>query len=307
MRAFTAILAAAALTAVATPTLADTAQDFQFYTLGNLNLNGQTLNGRVAAGGNAQFSSSSLMGAGSSLVVGGDLTYLNGGTVANGALVGGSSTAPGYLPISAGQSTLPVDFTTENLRLKNLSTTLAGLETTGTAYVQWGGLFFDGLTSGLNIVTIDASQLAGVNWLGTNLATGTELLINVTGNTASLGGGLHSNAASTILWNFANATAITAGGVSLGGSILAPNAAFQGNSGTISGSLITGSFNGAISFGNSGYTGGLLAPSIAPALPGGGLGSVAVPEPSVWAMMILGFGAVGAVLRRRRAPDALAA
>lgn len=30
--------------------------------------------------------------------------------------------------------------------------------------------------------------------------------------------------------------------------------------------------------------------------------SVAVPEPSTWAMMIIGFGAAGAVLRRRRAP-----
>jgi len=36
----------------------------------------------------------------------------------------------------------------------------------------------------------------------------------------------------------------------------------------------------------------------APPLPGGGVG--AVPEPGVWALMILGFGAVGAMLRRRR-------
>jgi hypothetical protein len=32
------------------------------------------------------------------------------------------------------------------------------------------------------------------------------------------------------------------------------------------------------------------------------LAVAAVPEPSTWAMMLLGFGAVGAVLRRRRAP-----
>ena len=34
--------------------------------------------------------------------------------------------------------------------------------------------------------------------------------------------------------------------------------------------------------------------------------SGAVPEPSTWAMMIAGFGAVGATMRRRRAPTALA-
>ena len=32
-----------------------------------------------------------------------------------------------------------------------------------------------------------------------------------------------------------------------------------------------------------------------------GVGSVSVPEPATWAMMIMGFGAVGAVVRRRRA------
>lgn len=41
--------------------------------------------------------------------------------------------------------------------------------------------------------------------------------------------------------------------------------------------------------------------SIAGRLAGGG----AVPEPSTWAMMILGFGAIGAVLRRRRLNPAL--
>ncbi len=35
-------------------------------------------------------------------------------------------------------------------------------------------------------------------------------------------------------------------------------------------------------------------------------GSVGVPEPATWAMMILGFGAVGAVIRRRRASLSLA-
>lgn len=35
-------------------------------------------------------------------------------------------------------------------------------------------------------------------------------------------------------------------------------------------------------------------------VPPGTIGSGAVPEPSTWAMMILGFGAVGATLRRRQ-------
>ena len=31
------------------------------------------------------------------------------------------------------------------------------------------------------------------------------------------------------------------------------------------------------------------------------IGSAAVPEPSAWALMIAGFGGMGALLRRRRA------
>jgi len=34
---------------------------------------------------------------------------------------------------------------------------------------------------------------------------------------------------------------------------------------------------------------------------GGGGGGAAVPEPATWAMMIVGFGAAGAMMRRRRA------
>jgi hypothetical protein len=35
------------------------------------------------------------------------------------------------------------------------------------------------------------------------------------------------------------------------------------------------------------------------------LGAAAVPEPSSWAMMLLGFAAVGMVLRRRRSDEVI--
>src|SRR5579859_8058017 len=52
---------------------------------------------------------------------------------------------------------------------------------------------------------------------------------------------------------------------------------------------------------------GVLSAETAP--PAGGLGNLAqgaIPEPAAWAMMILGFGGVGALLRRRRGVPTLA-
>jgi hypothetical protein len=46
---------------------------------------------------------------------------------------------------------------------------------------------------------------------------------------------------------------------------------------------------------------GTLSATELPIIRGGGLGEgVAVPEPAAWTMMILGFGGIGAALRRRR-------
>lgn len=310
MRRLVAAAAAAAL--IASPALAaESANDFQLYVLGDLTMNGQNIGNRVAVGGDASFSSTSIGGATAdmpaSLVVGGDLTYVNGGSIAGQALVGGADNALPYLPVVAGQSNLPVDFTVENLRLKNLSATLAGQAATGSAYVQWGGLFLNGQDAGLNVFSVTTAMLSQVSWFSASIASGSQVLINVTGDAANLSGGLDFFTASNVLWNFSDATSITAGGVSLGGSILAPNAAFTGNGGTIQGNLIAGSFNGAMSFGNALYGGDLLTPLAAAPGDPGRPGVVAIPEPGVWALMILGFGAVGTMLRRRRAADRLAA
>ena len=79
-----------------------------------------------------------------------------------------------------------------------------------------------------------------------------------------------------------------------------------------------------------GYTGGILCPETNPSVTPCGFASVgfarngafsglasgdltlrplqgAVPEPAAWAMMVVGFGGLGAVLRRRRALSATAA
>jgi len=296
------LAAAISLAAAAPAGAAELVTDFQLYVLGDLTMNGDQIKQRAAVGGNATFKGTSISGAGSSygssLVVGGDLSYVNGGSIVGGAQVGGASHVPSYMPVSAGLASLPVDFNAENLRLKNLSAALATWAATGVTELKWGSnLYLTGAGSGLNVFTIDAATLAQASVIKANVAPGSQVLINVTGDVVNLKGGLTFDDPSSVLWNFAGANQITAGGLSLGGSVLAPNATFFGNYGSISGDLVVGAFNGSISLKGNGYGGDLLTPPPAP-LPGAGV--VAVPEPGVWALMILGFGAVGAMLRRRR-------
>ena len=305
MRCSALIVSLAILGAPGLSWAAESASDFQLYVLRDLNLIGQNIGKRAAVGGNATFTGTSIGGATisspASLVVGGNLTYKNGGSIAGQALVGGSNQAFSYMPVTAGVSSLPVDFSLENLRLKNLSTTLAATSANGVAELKWGGLHLTGQDAGLNVFNIEASALSQATWFNANISPGSQVLINVLGGNVNMTGGLSFHQSSNILWNFADASSIRAGNVSIGGSILAPNATFYGGGGTVVGNMVVGAFDGAMSFGGSGYAGSLLTPPPVQAPPPLASGPVgAVPEPTTWAMMLLGFFGLGALLRRSR-------
>lgn len=123
------------------------------------------------------------------------------------------------------------------------------------------------------------------------------VVVNVKGSAPVLPSGTNWNGgddASTlganVIWNFYEATSVDLGSKSWYGSILAPEAQLKNNN-FVSGSVVAASMiqNGEIRMN------GLSAPGLT------ALSNTAVPEPATWAMMILGFGAIGSVLRRRRA------
>jgi hypothetical protein len=120
------------------------------------------------------------------------------------------------------------------------------------------------------------------------------VIINLTGQT----GGTLSNygfqgdyQAGQTLFNFVDATNLSLSGLGVYGSILAPNANITGGYGQINGSVMAQSYSGPGQLNWTAFKG---------ALPTAGGVPAAIPEPASWAMMILGVGAVGAVLRRRR-------
>ena len=311
------ILAAAVLAVAAAlaplSAQADTAKDYNLFVLGAMSAQGSDTEGRVAVGGNASLQSYSVADKASAstvnLVVKGNLTA-NGGSTVGKTIVGGTASYTNWSTagLQPPGTPLPVDFPAEAIRLKDLSAALAGRAPNGsTAYQNWGApagshgyqITLTGNNAGLNVFNVDGIKAFDANTFTINLAPGSTALINVTGfNDGLLNMGLTINgtASSNVLWNFADATSLSFRGVGMLGSVLAPNAAYTG-SGVINGQLLVGSYTGSWAGGATQvnkvmYTGGLLDPVVRL--------QASVPEPATWAMMIMGFGFVGAALRRRR-------
>ena len=178
----------------------------------------------------------------------------------------------------------------------SLSAQLKGLAPTGTmTSAQWkpGQATLTGTSTGINVFNIDGSDGTAPWSVIYNLTfsgPGTGAIVNVAGTSLSSHitfnfGGL---AADQVIFNFYEANSVSMGGMNINGSILAPSALVTLNGGSVLGSVIADSFSSAgTTIGGQGFSG--YAPSAG-----------AVPEPSTWAMLILGFGAVGAAMRRRR-------
>ena len=80
------------------------------------------------------------------------------------------------------------------------------------------------------------------------------------------------------------------GATILCGRAIALTAAVTMDTNTVSGNCASGGGygSGRTDFGSHGFSGS------------GGSGGGAVPEPATWALMLLGFGGLGAMLRRQR-------
>lgn len=291
---------------------ATTILDYNLVVLGNFNGYNSDVEGKVAVKGNAAITSYSVgakAGAGDNLVVGGNLAVGTGGGSTNGrTLVGGTVTTPswggyGNGGITAGASTLPIDFAAETARMTWLSDTLGSYATNGTIVQQWGQMFFTGTNATLNVFDVTAAQMASSNTFHINVTPGSQVLFNISGLSASMqnaGFDLRGVDASKILYNFYDATALSFSGIGLLGSVLAPDAAYRGGYGNVNGEMIVASFDAPTQINTIPYTGTLLglAPAVIHHDPAPVPGPV--PEAATWMQMIAGFGAVGWIIRRTR-------
>jgi choice-of-anchor A domain-containing protein len=113
--------------------------------------------------------------------------------------------------------------------------------------LQWSTLTLAGTNTSLDIFDITASMLQSASTITINAPTSAEVLINVSGTSATLSNAGFSgsfNSDANTLFNFYQATSLNISGISVDGSILAPLANVSFNSGQLNGELIAASLTG---------------------------------------------------------------
>jgi choice-of-anchor A domain-containing protein len=316
-------------------TLSNISKTYNLYTSGDVGKPASPnsysdVEGKVAAGGSAYLRGYEVglkNQGGDALVVGQNLTYQSGtvhgnvvagggasfptnqgGTTVEGTVAagGGLGVAPTQYAGSATFSGLPIDFTQVTNDLVAASSFLNGAAAHGQGALgqvtnTWGTLNLTSSASGLVFFDLAASDLKGISGLKFDVDPAATIVINLTGQIGGQFGSygfLGDVQKDLTLFNFVDATSIDMTNLGFMGSILAPLADLTGTWGQINGSVMVKSYNGTTQMNWAGFKGDLPTP---PGLPG------AVPEPSAWALMMIGVASLGGILRRRRrAADAVA-
>jgi choice-of-anchor A domain-containing protein len=293
----------ATLSGPASAALVGDAAAYNVFIFGNGTFTSQNTDtmGDLAAGGNVSLSSyqvaQGIAGTNASpnparLVVGGKLTASNGSVGSNGAGSIYTNSTPSLTSFTATggvhAQTLISSFSADATQYTNLSTLISDQATNGTTSGLLAGntLNFSGTASGLNIFTVSGATLSSSQTINISAPSGSTVLINVTGASASFSNGSVNDSsvgAGHVLWNFYQSTSVNlVGSKDPEGSILAPLAGVTGGFGALHGQLVADSYSGNTQFDSTPFTGSLPVP-----LPAG-----------AW-LLLSGLGALGGATRRR--------
>ena len=318
---FSALIAVAALSPLR-DLRAGPLGDFNVLTFGDFTAPSSDVEGRLYAGGNVALNSYSvgdkLQGAmvgGDTLVAGGDLTFTTGAVYHGNIKVGGSAagvaanvvsgtTNAGYtLTDNLGASGLPVDFAAEQARLTGISASLGALGNTGTSEFKWSQLFLTGgASAGRQVFNVSAQDLAAAtNVVVDGIANGVDVVINVIGANAAMSGGLDeffTNNRENVLFNFVDAETLNLANIGVQGSILATGADITTGWGVVWGQVVAESWNGPMQVNQVYFDGTPPSPPVEP-------DDVAVAEPGVLAIFVLGLAGLGFARRARRSRQAV--
>jgi choice-of-anchor A domain-containing protein len=275
------------------------------FALGDLRMTGNSVDGSAIVSGNATLTRYNINRTdkdafGSySLVVGGNLNYVEGGIQNGSWYAAGTSSLDRTNVSSSSKGTDPGVSSLSSMasQAKSLSSALKTVAATGTVGNQYGGLKVTGTNSAVEVFNVDGSTLRNFNWTGASgLASGATLIFNVSGAASGFDQGVTNFASGfNVIYNFYEATQLNITNAGVFGSVLAPLATVTGSGGDIFGTAIVNNWVADVHI-TSGR--GFNATNVQ------GL-ALSVPEPKPWAMGLIGIALIGFVGSRRRNNAAL--
>ncbi|MEH1938494.1 MAG: choice-of-anchor A family protein [Nostoc sp.] len=230
------------------------ASDYNVFVLGDISQKYTDIEGKLAAGGNVNFvgglGSKLSNNSGNVVVAGQNLTLSNGQVNHGNAVYGGSanvSSNEGF-PQGTLSKSNPIDFNEAGKELRGLSQYLATLTPTGNTTVQpWGAINLSGSGTALNVFNVAGSSVSKTNNFQISGDANSTIVVNISGKDVSLQNfafNIQGTDQQKVIYNFYEATNITASGISILGSILAPLANFNFNNGQVNGNVVVASLTG---------------------------------------------------------------
>jgi len=191
------------------------------------------------------------------LIAGQNITY-NNGMIFSGSVLAGGSAALIANNVRNGMAVgssitdnaqLPFDFSAEFAKLRDISTTLAQADVTGSVTYQWGGVKLTGdCSSNPQVFSINGPQLKSASSLSLEcVPSDATLVLNVSGTNPgmqNIGLAHLQPRANKILWNFFEAQTISFASIGVEGSILAPHADLNTPWGYVNGTVIVKNWAG---------------------------------------------------------------
>lgn len=246
------------------------ASNYNVFVFQDVNQPSSDTQGRMAVGRDASLAHYSVgdqlmaSAGGDVLVVGRNLTFTSGDVYYGNVVYGNSTNLPiDQVGITGGtlRQGTPVDFDAAKTYLRNLSSQLSQNAANGSVEFQWGGLTLRGTTPLLNVFNLSGSDLSKSNSMTIDVPNGAVVLVNVDGDSLSWMGGLTVSGTdvSNVLYNFHQARALRIRGIDVRGSILAPFADVNFESGVQNGQMICNSLMGQAQFNNVHFIGNIPA------------------------------------------------